>query len=113
MIVPVLQDAGESTTRFGQLVIAAASIADFVSVLLLSFLFSGESSGAGTKLLLIGFFVLAIAAVLLAVIGAEHSPPDLQDARAPAGHRARRSGSAEPSCSSSAWRCSPSSSGSS
>ncbi len=73
VIVPVLQDAGESTTRFGQLVIAAASIADFVSVLLLSFLFSGESSGAGTKLLLIGFFVLAIAAVLLAVMGAEHS----------------------------------------
>ena len=73
VIVPVLQDAGESTSRFGQLVIAASSIADFVSVLLLSFLFSGEAGGAGTKLLLIGFFVLAIAAVLLAVMGAEHS----------------------------------------
>jgi Kef-type K+ transport system membrane component KefB len=72
VIVPVLQDAGESTTGFGQLVIAAASIADFISVLLLSFLFSGESTGIGTKLILIGVFVLAVAAALLAVMGAEH-----------------------------------------
>jgi Kef-type K+ transport system membrane component KefB len=40
---------------------------------LLSFLFSGESGGAGTKLILIGVFVLAIAAALLAVVGAERS----------------------------------------
>jgi Kef-type K+ transport system membrane component KefB len=73
VIVPVLADAGESQTRFGQLVIAAASIADFASVLLLSFLFSGESSGAGTKAVLIGVFVLAIAAAALAVMEAEHS----------------------------------------
>ena len=73
VIVPVLDDAGEARTRFGQLVIAAASIADFVSVLLLSFLFSGESSGAGTKLVLIAIFVLAIASVLMAVAGAERS----------------------------------------
>jgi Kef-type K+ transport system membrane component KefB len=73
VIVPVLRDAGESTTKFGQLVIAAASIADFASVLLLSLLFSGESSGVGTKLILIGVFVLAIAAALFAVIEAEHS----------------------------------------
>jgi Kef-type K+ transport system membrane component KefB len=73
VIVPVLQDAAESPTKFGQLVIAAASIADFGSVLLLSFLFSGESGGAGTKLILIGVFVLAIAAALFAVVGAEHS----------------------------------------
>ena len=45
VIVPVLQDAGEASSRFGQLVIAAASIADFASVLLLTLLFSGESSG--------------------------------------------------------------------
>jgi Kef-type K+ transport system membrane component KefB len=73
VIVPVLADAGESRTRFGQLVIAAASIADFASVLLLSFLFSGEASGVGTKVLLIGVFVLTILAAAVAVIGAEHS----------------------------------------
>jgi Kef-type K+ transport system membrane component KefB len=74
VIVPVLEDAGQSATKFGQLVIAAASIADFASVLLLSFLFSGESGGAGTKLILIGIFVLAVAAAVFAVVEAEHSP---------------------------------------
>jgi Kef-type K+ transport system membrane component KefB len=73
VIVPVLQDSGESSSRFGQLVIAASSIADFASVLLLTLLFSGEESGVGTKLLLIGLFVLAIVAVALAIAGAEHS----------------------------------------
>ena len=73
VIVPVLQDTGESSSRFGQLVIAAASIADFASVLLLTLLFSGEATGAGAKLILIGLFVLAILAVALAVSGAEHS----------------------------------------
>jgi Kef-type K+ transport system membrane component KefB len=73
VIVPVLQDSGQSSSRFGQLVIAASSIADFASVLLLTLLFSGEESGVGTKLLLIGLFVLAIVAVALAISGAEHS----------------------------------------
>ena len=73
VIVPVLQDSGESSSRFGQLVIAAASIADFASVLLLTLLFSGESTGAGAKLILIGLFVLVIAAVAVAVSGAERS----------------------------------------
>jgi Kef-type K+ transport system membrane component KefB len=69
----VLEDARESSTRFGQLVIASASVADFASVILLSLLFSGEESGTGTKLILLGAFVLAIAAVAIAVAGAERS----------------------------------------
>ena len=73
VIVPVLQDSGEISTRFGQLVIAAASIADFASVLLLTLLFSGESSGIGAKLTLIGLFVLVIAAVAVGVREAERS----------------------------------------
>ena len=73
VIVPVLQDSGEISSRFGQLVIAAASIADFASVLLLTLLFSGESSGIGSKLILIGGFVFAIAAVGIGVMEAERS----------------------------------------
>ncbi len=73
VIVPVLQDSGEASSRFGQLVIAAASIADFASVLLLTLLFSGESSGIGPKLILIGLFVLVIAAVTVGVAEAERS----------------------------------------
>jgi Kef-type K+ transport system membrane component KefB len=68
VIVPVLRDAGESSTRFGQLVIAGASIADFASVLLLTLLFSGESSGVDAKLILIGLFVLSLVAVAVAVM---------------------------------------------
>ena len=73
VVVPVLADAGEARTTFGQLVIAAASIADFASILLLTLLFSGEASGLDAKLILIGLFVLAIVAVAIAVAGAEHS----------------------------------------
>jgi Kef-type K+ transport system membrane component KefB len=73
IIVPVLQDTGQSSTRFGQLVIAASSIADFAAVLLLSLLFSEEATGTDRKLVLLGLFVLAIAAVGVAVAGAEHS----------------------------------------
>lgn len=73
VVVPTLQDAGEADGRFGQLVIAACSIADFASVLLLSLLFSREATGLDTKLALIGVFILAIAAVAVAVAGAEHS----------------------------------------
>ena len=73
VIVPVLQDSGQVSSRFGQLVIAAASIADFASVLLLTLLFSGESAGIGAKLILIGLFVLVIAAVAVGVAEAERS----------------------------------------
>jgi Kef-type K+ transport system membrane component KefB len=73
VIVPVLHDSGEASTRFGQLVIASASIADFACVLLLTLLFSGESTGIDSKLILIGAFVLSILAVGVAIAGAEHS----------------------------------------
>jgi Kef-type K+ transport system membrane component KefB len=73
VIVPVLQDSGEISSRFGQLVIAAASIADFASVLLLTLLFSGESSGIGAKLILIGLFVAVIGAVAVGVAQAARS----------------------------------------
>ena len=73
VIVPVLQDSGEASSRFGQLVIAAASIADFASVLLLTLLFSGESAGIGAKLILIGLFVAVIAAVTVGVAEAARS----------------------------------------
>ena len=73
VIVPVLQDSGEASSRFGQLVIAASSIADFASVLLLTLLFSREATGVGTKLTLIGLFVLAIVAVAIGVAEAERS----------------------------------------
>ncbi len=64
VVVPVLKDAGEAGTQFGQLVIASSSLADFGAVVLLTLLFSRESSGSGAKLLLLGGIV-----VLATVIG--------------------------------------------
>jgi Kef-type K+ transport system membrane component KefB len=72
VLVPVLKDAGEITSSFGQLIIAAASIADFGAIILLSLFFSGEG-GTGSTLLLLGS-LFALAAVVLGVVrGAEHS----------------------------------------
>jgi Kef-type K+ transport system membrane component KefB len=58
VVIPVLKDAGQVESEFGQLVIAAASIADFGAVILLSLFFSREASGPGAQLLLIGGLVL-------------------------------------------------------
>src|SRR5215208_5570566 len=72
VLVPVLKDSGQLATRFGQLIIAAASIADFGAIILLSIFFSGEGGTGSTLLLLGALFVLA--AVIFGVVrGAEHS----------------------------------------
>lgn len=73
VVVPVLKDAGESGSNLGQLVIAAASIADFGAVILLSLLFSREATTTTTKLILLGGFALTALALLAALRGAEHS----------------------------------------
>jgi Kef-type K+ transport system membrane component KefB len=73
LVVPVLKDAGEATSQFGQLVIAGGTIADFGAVILLTLFFSGEASGVGTKLLLLAIFVLMIGAVGLSVARAGRS----------------------------------------
>jgi len=73
LVVPVLKDAGEASTDFGQLVIAGGTVADFGAVILLTLFFSGEASGVGAKLVLLGIFVLTIAAVGASVARAGRS----------------------------------------
>jgi Kef-type K+ transport system membrane component KefB len=72
VLVPVLKDAGEITSTFGQLIIAAASIADFGAIILLTLFFSGEG-GTGSTLLLLGSLFALAAVVLVVVRGAERS----------------------------------------
>jgi Kef-type K+ transport system membrane component KefB len=74
VIVPVLKDSGNINSSFGQLVIAAASIADFGAIILLSLFFSGKgsTSTAGT-LILLGIFGLVVATVGIAIAGVERS----------------------------------------
>src|SRR3954465_15794389 len=72
VLVPVLKDSGQLATTFGQLIIAAASIADFGAIILLSIFFSGEG-GTGSTLLLLGALFALAATVFFAVKGAERS----------------------------------------
>jgi Kef-type K+ transport system membrane component KefB len=72
VLVPVLKDSGEIASPFGQLIIAAASIADFGAIILLSVFFSGEG-GTGSTLLLLGGLVTLCAVVYVVVRGAERS----------------------------------------
>jgi len=73
VILPILKDAGETSTPFGQVVVAGASIAEVTPIVLLSLFFSGHSGGLGGKLvLLIAFLVFAVA-VGGAILGLEHS----------------------------------------
>ena len=72
MIVPVLKDSGEISSSFGQLIVSAATIADFGAIILLTLFFSGEG-GVGSTLLLLGALLVLAAVVFVTVRGAEHS----------------------------------------
>jgi Kef-type K+ transport system membrane component KefB len=72
VLVPILKDAGEISSAFGQLIIAAASIADFGAIILLTVFFSGEG-GTGSTLLLLGSLFALAAVVFVVVRGAERS----------------------------------------
>jgi Kef-type K+ transport system membrane component KefB len=72
VIIPVLKDVGELESKFGQLILAAASIADFGAVILLSFFFSGEG-GPGSTAVLLTAFVGLLAVTFFVVKGAERS----------------------------------------
>lgn len=63
IIVP-LKDARETDTDWGQQVIAAAAVAEFGAVILLSFFYSGERTGPGTEIFHLSLFVV-LAALLL------------------------------------------------
>jgi Kef-type K+ transport system membrane component KefB len=73
VLVPVLKDAGESGSTFGQLIIASGTIADFATVILLSLFFSREAGSTTSKvIILVGLFVVAVLVALL-IAGIEHS----------------------------------------
>jgi Kef-type K+ transport system membrane component KefB len=72
VIVPILKDAGEIASPFGQLIVAAGTIADFGAIILLTLFFSGES-GIGASVVLLAGLVGIGAAVYATVRGAERS----------------------------------------
>jgi Kef-type K+ transport system membrane component KefB len=72
VLIPVLKDAGQISSTFGQLIVAAGTIADFGAVILLSVFFSGEG-GVGSTLLLIGSLVALAVVIFIAVRATERS----------------------------------------
>ncbi|MFL5767750.1 MAG: cation:proton antiporter [Actinomycetota bacterium] len=73
VVTPVLKDAGEIATPFGQLVIVAASIADFGAVILLTLFFSKEATSGSTRLVLLGAFVALVVVAAIAIARAGRS----------------------------------------
>ena len=73
VLLPILKDAGQVATAFGQVVVAAASIAEVVPVLLLSLLFSQHASGIGAQLALLVIFLLFVVAFGSLILGLERS----------------------------------------
>ena len=73
VILPILKDAGTTSTSFGQVIVAGASIAEVGPIVLLSLFFSGESSGIGSKVVLLVGFVVFVIAVGLAILGLQRS----------------------------------------
>jgi Kef-type K+ transport system membrane component KefB len=73
IILPILKDARETSTPFGQVIVAGASIAEVGPIVLLSLFFSGEGGGVGGKLVLLVGFVIFVVAVGFAILGFERS----------------------------------------
>jgi Kef-type K+ transport system membrane component KefB len=72
VIVPIMKDTGTIDTGLGRTVIAAASIAEIATVVLLS-LFYGESEGGlGSRLVLFAVFVAFLIVVGLVIVIGEH-----------------------------------------
>src|SRR3989442_11487399 len=59
IVLPILKDAGETATPFGQVIVAGASIAEVGPIVLLSLFFSGHG-GLGSKLVLLVGFALFV-----------------------------------------------------
>src|SRR2546423_1696511 len=73
LIVPVLKDGGQVESAVGQTAIAAATVADFAAIVLLSLFSSTAGGGTGAKLVLLVAFVGVVVATWLAVTTAGRS----------------------------------------
>jgi Kef-type K+ transport system membrane component KefB len=73
IILPILKDAGQTSTPFGQVIVAGASIAEVIPIVLLSLFFSGESGSLGSKLVLLAGFLLFVLAVAISILGLQRS----------------------------------------
>jgi len=71
VVLPLLKDTGLAGSPFGQMLIAAASIADVATVIMLSLFFSEETAGVGVRLALFALFgLVCVGAGIAIAVGA-------------------------------------------
>src|SRR5690242_3812099 len=73
LVVPVLKDAGQVHSEVGQSALAAASVADFAAIVLLSLFFSPSGGSTGSKVVVLGAFAGLVAVTGLVVSSAARS----------------------------------------
>jgi Kef-type K+ transport system membrane component KefB len=73
VVVPVLKDAGQLHSQVGQTALAAASVADFTAIVLLSLFFSSSGGSTGAKVVVLGAFAGLVAVTGLVLSGAARS----------------------------------------
>ncbi len=73
LVVPVLKDAGRLDSALGLTVVAAASVADFAAIVLLSLFFSTSESGTGTRVALLLLFAALVGVTAVAALTVSHS----------------------------------------
>jgi Kef-type K+ transport system membrane component KefB len=73
LVVPVLKDAGQVHSEVGQTALAAASVADFTAIVLLSLFFSSSGGSTGARVVVLGAFAGLVVVTGLAVSGAARS----------------------------------------
>jgi Kef-type K+ transport system membrane component KefB len=67
LLLPLLKDAGEGTTEFGQLVMTAAAIAEIVPIMLLSLFFSAASKTTEDQVVSLAIFLSLLVLIGLAL----------------------------------------------
>jgi Kef-type K+ transport system membrane component KefB len=67
LLLPLLKDAGQGSTEFGQLIMTAAAVAEIVPILLLSLLFSADSETPADKIVSLAVFLALLVLIGLAV----------------------------------------------
>jgi Kef-type K+ transport system membrane component KefB len=60
LLLPLLKDAGEESTGFGQLVMTAAALAEIVPIMLLSLFFSATSATPGAQAVSLAIFIVLV-----------------------------------------------------
>ncbi len=73
VVIAILKDAGESSSDFGQLVVAGSTTGEIGTIILLSLFFSGESNSSTSRFVLLGILFLLVLVLSLAVFHVQRS----------------------------------------